>query len=391
MRRGELWWINFPRPVGRRPGLILEVQDDGAGPVALVAPSSRQVRGTADELELTPEDGVAEPSVLRLGACRRVPTEWIDAVVAAALLLCLLAGCQEARLGPTEPIGQADFRSVGGVLPELEEPFWARVCASLQEAAGRADLDLEVRTTYDGAAGQVAAVEQLLQGPPRVLLVAPVGNLDPAAVIATAQKARRPLVALQQPWPKGGAVSWVGLEEAAAGRQMGIWLSGQLQQARASQGALLAVQAVADEPAAQPRLAGFAQVIRRAKLLLLKLSLDEDDEADLGGRLGTMLASQPSIKAVFVPDERLAGRIVQSLEVLQRPELAVVTCGARRATLEAVQSRRIQATVAPDAAMLGEQGIAVAHGRLQNQAVPARVPVKPVVITVGNVEQWLGN
>jgi ABC-type sugar transport system substrate-binding protein len=104
-----------------------------------------------------------------------------------------------------------------------------------------------------------------------------------------------------------------------------------------------------------------------------------------------MLASQPSIKAVFVPDERLAGRIVQSLEVLQRPELAVVTCGARRATLEAVQSRRIQATVAPDAAMLGEQGIAVAHGLLQNQAVPARVPVKPVVITVGNVEQWLGN
>lgn len=59
MRRGEVWWVDFPAPVGRRPAVL--VSRDQAYRVrsaATVVPLTRTVRNIPSEIPLGPADGL---------------------------------------------------------------------------------------------------------------------------------------------------------------------------------------------------------------------------------------------------------------------------------------------------------------------------------------------
>jgi mRNA interferase MazF len=59
MRRGEVWWADFPSPIGRRPAVLLS--RDVAYNIrtsVTVAPVTRTIRNIAIEVILTPEDGM---------------------------------------------------------------------------------------------------------------------------------------------------------------------------------------------------------------------------------------------------------------------------------------------------------------------------------------------
>jgi mRNA interferase MazF len=64
VKRGEIWWINFPPPTGRRPAVL--VSRDRAYRVRAavsVVPLTRTVRNIASEVPLGPGDGVPKSSV----------------------------------------------------------------------------------------------------------------------------------------------------------------------------------------------------------------------------------------------------------------------------------------------------------------------------------------
>ena len=64
MRRGEIWWTDFPPPLGHRPAIL--VTRDRAIAVrtwVTVVPLTARVRGLPVEVHLGPEDGVPRPCV----------------------------------------------------------------------------------------------------------------------------------------------------------------------------------------------------------------------------------------------------------------------------------------------------------------------------------------
>ena len=64
MKRGEVWWVEFPAPVGRRPAVL--VSRDQAYRVRLsvtVVPLTHTIRKIASEVLLGPGDGVPKASV----------------------------------------------------------------------------------------------------------------------------------------------------------------------------------------------------------------------------------------------------------------------------------------------------------------------------------------
>lgn len=74
MRRGEVWWLEEPPPIKRRPVLIVQrdetVQVRDQVVVALVTSSCR---GLATEVELDEQDGMTKPCVVNLDALQTVP------------------------------------------------------------------------------------------------------------------------------------------------------------------------------------------------------------------------------------------------------------------------------------------------------------------------------
>ena len=63
MRRGEVWWVEFPAPIGRRPAVLMSRdQAYRVRSAATVVPLTRTVRNIASEISLGPADGVPKTS-----------------------------------------------------------------------------------------------------------------------------------------------------------------------------------------------------------------------------------------------------------------------------------------------------------------------------------------
>ena len=79
MRRGDVYWVRFPPPAGRRPAVL--VSRDEAYAVrsrVTVVPIVRNVRGIATEVRLGPSDGLPKVSVANADEIVTVPPAILD-------------------------------------------------------------------------------------------------------------------------------------------------------------------------------------------------------------------------------------------------------------------------------------------------------------------------
>ena len=75
MRRGEIWWVDLPAPVGRRPAVL--VSRDTAYAVrtsVTLVPLTTRRRGIPVEVPLEPGDGVPRSCVANADDVLTVPT-----------------------------------------------------------------------------------------------------------------------------------------------------------------------------------------------------------------------------------------------------------------------------------------------------------------------------
>lgn len=74
MRRGEVWWAEFPGLAGHRPAVLLS--RDSAYAIRLsvtVAPVTTRIRGIPVEVPLGPDDGLPMESVANLDDITTLP------------------------------------------------------------------------------------------------------------------------------------------------------------------------------------------------------------------------------------------------------------------------------------------------------------------------------
>jgi mRNA interferase MazF len=79
MKRGEVWWANIPKPVGRRPVVLLS--RNAAYSVrssVTVAPITRTVHEIPVEVRLGPEDGLPKGCVASLDNILTVSKKRLD-------------------------------------------------------------------------------------------------------------------------------------------------------------------------------------------------------------------------------------------------------------------------------------------------------------------------
>jgi len=79
MKRGEVWWANIPKPVGRRPVVLLS--RNAAYSVrssVTVAPITRTVHEIPVEVRLGPEDGLPKDCVASLDNILTVSKKRLD-------------------------------------------------------------------------------------------------------------------------------------------------------------------------------------------------------------------------------------------------------------------------------------------------------------------------
>jgi mRNA interferase MazF len=83
VKRGEVWWVRFPTPAGRRPAvLISRDQAYRVRTAVTVIPVTRTVRGVPVEVPLGHADGVPRPSVANADTITTVPRDTLEEYLA---------------------------------------------------------------------------------------------------------------------------------------------------------------------------------------------------------------------------------------------------------------------------------------------------------------------
>lgn len=78
-RQGQIWWVRFPQPAGRRPAVILTRSDAIRHMTGVtVAPLTRHIRDVDSEVVLSPEHGLPSLSAVSLDNIATVPKTWLD-------------------------------------------------------------------------------------------------------------------------------------------------------------------------------------------------------------------------------------------------------------------------------------------------------------------------
>lgn len=79
MKRGDIWWANLPKPIGRRPVVLLSRNTAYAVRASVtVAPVTRAVHGIPVEVPLGPEDGMPAKCVINLDNILTIPKQNLD-------------------------------------------------------------------------------------------------------------------------------------------------------------------------------------------------------------------------------------------------------------------------------------------------------------------------
>lgn len=82
MRKGEIWWVNLPAPIGRRPVVLLSRDATYAVRTAVtVAEVTTTIRNIPVEVPLDLSDGLPKKCVINLDTIITIPKTHLDTLI----------------------------------------------------------------------------------------------------------------------------------------------------------------------------------------------------------------------------------------------------------------------------------------------------------------------
>lgn len=79
MRRGDVYWVRFPSPAGKRPAVLVSREEAYSIKSRItVVPVSRTVRGIPTEVRLGPSDGLPKVGVANADEIVTIPVRLLD-------------------------------------------------------------------------------------------------------------------------------------------------------------------------------------------------------------------------------------------------------------------------------------------------------------------------
>jgi mRNA interferase MazF len=85
VRRGDIYWVKFPQPVGRRPAVLVSRDEAYSLRTRInVVPLTRTIRGMATEVRFGPSDGLPKAGVASADELVTIPKELLAERIATA-------------------------------------------------------------------------------------------------------------------------------------------------------------------------------------------------------------------------------------------------------------------------------------------------------------------
>jgi len=301
-------------------------------------------------------------------------------LILAILASVLAAGCQRGG-GGVEGGGPR----IGLSISTLNNPYFVTLRNGAQDAAKKEGAQLIISDAQNDAATQQDDVQNYVTQQVDAILVNPVDSESIVPAIQAANQADIPVIALDRGASGGEIATLIVSDNVEGGRMAGkelIELVGS--------GPVAQLEGIPGASPTRDRGQGFEEVINGQDAVELVASQTANFVREEGLTVTeNILQSNPEIKGIFAQNDEMALGAVRALKNRAGTDVKIVGFDGVEEALKAVQSGKMNATVAQQPDRIGSLGVENAIKVVDGESVEKNIPVPVKLVTKENVSEFL--
>ncbi len=279
-----------------------------------------------------------------------------------------------ALLGSTMTAQAAEKMAL--VVSTLNNPFFVTLKDGAAAKAKELGYELLVLDSQNDPAKELANVEDVVNKKVSVLLINPTDSDAVRSAVRAANRAKVPVVTLDRAANGGEVASHIASDNVAGGEMAGTLIVELL----GGSGNVVELQGVPGTSAARDRGQGFHNIVDAQAGIKVVASQPADFDRTKGlNVMENILQAQRDVQAVFAHNDEMALGALKAIQASGR-NIKVVGFDGTDDGVAAVNNGTMVATVAQQAAMIGEMGVETAAKVVKGEAVPDYTPVPLKVI-----------
>src|SRR5215217_2627483 len=300
----------------------------------------------------------------------------------AILATALAAGCQRGGGGGG---GEGGGPRVGLSISTLNNPFFVSMRSGAQQAAKDEGVQLLIADAQNDSATQQDDVQNFVTQQVDAILVNPVDSEAIVPSIQAANQANIPVIALDR-GASGGEIETL----IASDNVKGGMIAGEEMLELVGSGNIAQLEGIPGTDPARDRGQGFEQAISAQDDVELVASQTANfDRAEGLNVTENILQANPDITGIFAQNDEMALGAVRALRGRAGSDVKVVGFDGIEDALKAIQSGKMNATVAQQPDKIGSLGVENAMKVIDDRSVAKNIPVEVKLVTKDNVSQFL--
>jgi ABC-type sugar transport system substrate-binding protein len=304
----------------------------------------------------------------------------------AAIVLCLALGglpvagqeSSEQPLAASTTIGFSSFYT--------DTDFFGDIRRGAQEAASTAGVELIALNAYGDPTMQADHLESFIADGVDAIIIVPV---DPVAIVPSVEAANAagiPVLAVDRTATGGMITSLIASDNVAAARMAAEALFDLM----GGSGKVVEIQGDMAVSMGMDRSEGFGEALEAAPGITLAVQAP----ADLSYRLASQatrdaLEQDPDITGVFAANlDMLQGAAQAVASAGKTDQVRIVGFDTSPTVLTAISDGSIDATVAQQPLLIGQQAVEAALAAVAGEPVEPFIPVETILVTADNVDEF---
>ncbi|MGJ7921890.1 substrate-binding domain-containing protein [Neobacillus sp. LXY-4] len=312
----------------------------------------------------------------------------IFSLLALLTMIIGLVGCSMDEGTSTKTDTKAkedDSLKVGLSMNTLNNPFFVAVKEGAEAQAKEENIDLVVTDAQNDPGKQLADVENLLQQNIDVLIIDPADSDAIAQAVKKANDAKIPVFTIDRQSNGGEVITHIGFDALKSGNIAGNFLKDAL----GGKGKIVEIQGILGTNVGQLRSKGFNEIMEaNPGFEVVARQAANFDRGEAMKVMEDILQAQPKIDGVYAANDEMALGALAAIEAAGRlDEITLIGCDAVDPALEAIRSKKLEATIAEPPVFLGKEAILTAVKISKKESVEKEVILDSTLVTPENIDQ----
>ncbi|MBX9953857.1 ribose ABC transporter substrate-binding protein RbsB [Peribacillus simplex] len=264
---------------------------------------------------------------------------------------------------------------VGVSISTLNNPFFVSLKDGIEKEAKEKGMKVTVVDAQDDTAKQISGIEDLILQKVDVLLVNPTDSAAISSAVKDANDAGIPVITIDRSSDEGDIETFIASDNVAGGEMAAEYLVKEL----GEKAKVVELEGVSGASATRERGKGFHNIADKQLEVLTSQTAEFDRTKGLNV-MENILQGNKDIQAVFAHNDEMALGAIEAIKAAGK-DIIVVGFDGNDDALKAVENGELNATIAQQPALIGEEAVNAAEKILKGDKVDDTISVPLKLVT----------